>query len=84
MFIVEGRTFGVFAALGVVLSMVVVLDRQSDVPDSTESRSAAAFMTASAAPLPAMRHDDESALSNRLVARPGIPVPSGAAHPNGR
>jgi hypothetical protein len=31
MFIVEGRSLGVFAALGVVLSMVVVFDRLSDV-----------------------------------------------------
>lgn len=68
MFIVEGRTLGVFAALGVVLSMVVVFDRLSDVADSTELRSPAGFTTASAAPLPAMRHDDESALSNRSVA----------------
>jgi hypothetical protein len=84
MFIVEGRTLGVFAALGVVLSMVVVLDRQSDVADSGKSRSAATFTTASAALLPAMRHDDESALSNRLEARPGIAVRSRAAHPDGR
>jgi hypothetical protein len=84
MFIVEGRTLGVFAALGAVLSMVVVLDRQSDVAGSTESRSAATFTTAGAAPLPAMRPDDESALSNRIVARSGIPVRSRAAHPDGR
>jgi hypothetical protein len=64
MFIVEGRTLGVFAALGVVLSMVVVFDRLSDVADSTEPRSPAAFATASAAPLQAIRHDDESALPN--------------------
>jgi hypothetical protein len=66
MFIVEGRTLGVFAALGVVLSMVVVFDRLSDVADSTEPRSLAAFATASAAPLKAIRHDDESALPNRV------------------
>ena len=66
MFIVEGRTLGVFAALGVALSMVVVYDRLSDVADSTEARSLAAFATASAAPLQAIRHDDESALPNRV------------------
>jgi hypothetical protein len=71
MFIMEGRTLGVFAALGVVLSMVVVFDRLSDVADSTGPRSPAAFTTASAAPLPAMRHDDESAVSNRLLAATG-------------
>jgi hypothetical protein len=68
MFIVEGRTLGVFAGLGVVLSMVVVFDRLSDVADSTEPRSPAVFATASVAPLQAIRHDDESALSNRSVA----------------
>jgi hypothetical protein len=67
MFIVEGRTLGVFAALGVVLSMVLLFDRLSDVADSTELRSPAALATASAAPLQAIRHDDESALSNRSV-----------------
>jgi hypothetical protein len=56
----------VFAALGMVLSMVVVFDRLSDVADSTEPRSPAAFATASAAPLQAARHDDESALPNRV------------------
>jgi hypothetical protein len=66
MFIVEGRTLGVFAALGVVLSMVVVVDRLSDVADSTGPRSRAAFTTASAAPLPVIRHDDESTLPNRV------------------
>jgi hypothetical protein len=68
MFIVEGRTLGVFAALGVVLSMVVVFDRVSDVADSTEPRSPAAVTPASTAPLQALRHDDESALSNPWVA----------------
>lgn len=68
MFIVEGRTLGVFAALGVTLSMVVVFDRASDVADSTEPRSPAVFATASVAPLQALRHDDESALSNRSAA----------------
>jgi hypothetical protein len=68
MFIVAGRTLGVLAALGVVLSMVVVFDRLSDVADSTEPPSPAAFATASAAPFQAIRHDDESALSNRSVA----------------
>ena len=68
MFIVEGRTLGVLAALGVVLSMVVVFDRLSDVADSTETPSPAAFETASAAPFQAIRHDDESALLNRSVA----------------
>jgi hypothetical protein len=62
MFIVKGRTFGVFAALGVVLSMVVVFDRLSDVADSTEPGPPAAFPMASAAPLPAMRHEGELAL----------------------
>ena len=66
MFIVEGRTLGVFAALGVVLSMVLVFDRLSDVAESTEPRSLAAFATASAAPLQAISHDDESALPNRV------------------
>ena len=51
MFIVEGRTLGVFAALGVVLSMVVVFDRVSDVADSTEPGSPAALATASTAPV---------------------------------
>jgi hypothetical protein len=68
MFIVEGRTLGVFAALGVVLSMVVVFDRLSEVAGSTEPLSPAAFTTASAAPFQATRHDDESALSQRSVA----------------
>jgi hypothetical protein len=68
MFIVEGRALGVFAALGVALSMVVVFDRLSDVADSTEPRSPAVFATASVAPLQAICHDDESALSNRSVA----------------
>ena len=68
MFIMEGRTLGVFAALGVVLSMVLLFDRLSDVADSTELGSPAALATASAAPLQAIRHDDESALSNRSVA----------------
>jgi hypothetical protein len=67
MFIMEGRTLGVFAALGVVLSMVVVFDRLSDVADSTEPRSPAAFATASAPPSQAIRHD-ESALRNPSVA----------------
>jgi hypothetical protein len=67
MFIVEGRTLGVLAALGVVLSMVVVFDRLSDVAGSTEPPSPAAFTTASAAPFQATRHDDESALSQRSV-----------------
>jgi hypothetical protein len=58
----------VFAALGVVLSMVVVFDRVSDVADSTEPRSPAAVTPASTAPLRALRHDDESALSNPSVA----------------
>jgi hypothetical protein len=52
MFIVEGRTLGVFAALGVVLSMVV-LDRLSDVADSTQPRSLSAFTTAITTSLPA-------------------------------
>lgn len=65
MFIVEGRTLGVFAALGVVLSMVVAFERLSDVADA-RARSLSA--TASAGQLQAMRHDDESALSNRSVA----------------
>jgi hypothetical protein len=60
MFIVEGRTLGVFAALGVALSMVV-LDRLSDVADSTEPSSLPAFATASATRLPGMRHDSELA-----------------------
>jgi hypothetical protein len=60
MFIVEGRTVGVFAALGVVFSMVL-LDRLSDVADSTEPRSLPAFTTAIATALPGMRHDDELA-----------------------
>lgn len=60
MFIVEGRTLGVFAALGVVFSMVV-LDRLSDVADSTDPRSLPAFTTVIAAPSPAMRHDGELA-----------------------
>jgi hypothetical protein len=79
MFIVEGRTLGVFAALGVVLSMVLLFDRLSDVADSTELRSPAALATASAAPLQAIRHDDESALSNRSVAttRPSKTVAPG-------
>jgi hypothetical protein len=68
MFIVEGRTLGVFAALGAVLSMVVVFDRLSDVADSTEPRSPAVFATASVAPFQVICHDDESALSNRSVA----------------
>jgi|HubBroStandDraft_4_1064222.scaffolds.fasta_scaffold83814_2 hypothetical protein len=67
MFIVEGRTLGVFAALGVVSSMVVAFDRLSDVADP-RARSPSPPATASAAPLQAMRHDDESALSNRSVA----------------
>ena len=66
MFIVEGRTLGVFAALGVVLSMLVVFDRLSDVADSTEPSSVAAFATASAAPLQAVRQDDASAPQNRI------------------
>jgi hypothetical protein len=61
MFIVEGRTLGVFAALGVVLSMVVVFDRLSDVADSTEPGPPAAFTMARAAPLPAMYHEGELA-----------------------
>jgi hypothetical protein len=68
MFIVEGRTLGVLAALGVVLLMVVVFDRLSDVADSTEPPAPAAFATASAAPFQAIRNDDESALSNRSAA----------------
>jgi hypothetical protein len=60
MFIVEGRTLGVFAALGVLLSMVE-LDRLTDVADSTEPRSLSAFTTGIATPLPAMRHDGELA-----------------------
>jgi hypothetical protein len=69
MFIVEGRTLGVFAALGVVLSMVVAFDRLSDVADPrARSPSPSASASASAGPLQAMRHDDESALSNRSVA----------------
>jgi hypothetical protein len=60
MFIVEGRTLGVFAALGVVLSMVV-LNRLSAGADSTEPRSLPAFATAIATPLPAMRRDSELA-----------------------
>ena len=43
MFIIEGRTLGVFAALGVVFSMAVVLDRPSDSADSTEPRSLSSF-----------------------------------------
>lgn len=61
MFPVKGRTLGVFAALGVVLSMVVVFDRLSDVADSTEPRAPAAFTMASAAPAPVMRHEGELA-----------------------
>lgn len=54
MFIVERRTLGVFAALGVALSMVVVFDRVSDAADTTEPRSPAVFATASVAPLQAI------------------------------
>jgi hypothetical protein len=68
MFIVEGRTLGVLAALGVVLSMVVLIDRLSDVAGSTEPPSPAAFATATAAPFQAIRHDDDPALSHRSVA----------------
>ena len=60
MFILEGRTLGVFAALAVVLSMVV-LDRLSDVADSKEPRSLSAFTTTIGTSLPAMRHDSELA-----------------------
>lgn len=61
MFIVEGRTLGVIAALGVVLSMGVVFDRLSDVADPTEPRSPAAITTASTAPSPATRPEGELA-----------------------
>jgi hypothetical protein len=60
MFIVERRTLGVLAALGVVLS-IVELDRLSDVADSAAPRSLSAFTTAIATPLPAMHHDAEVA-----------------------
>jgi hypothetical protein len=39
MFIMERRTLGVFAALGVALSMVVGLNRLPNSADSTEPRS---------------------------------------------
>jgi hypothetical protein len=68
MLFVEGRTLGVIAALGVVLSMVAAFDRLSDVADSTEPHSPAAVTPASAAPMQALRHVDESALSNPSVA----------------
>jgi hypothetical protein len=61
MFIVEGRTLGVIAALGAVLSMVLVFDRLSDVADPTEPHSPAAITTASAIRWPAMRHAGELA-----------------------
>lgn len=48
MFIVEGRTLGVIAALGAVLSMVLVFDRLSDVADPAEPHSPAAITTPSA------------------------------------
>jgi hypothetical protein len=59
MFPVKGRTLGVLAALGVVLSMVVVFDRLSDVADSTEPRPPVAFTMASTALSPVMRHETE-------------------------
>ena len=61
MFIVEGRTLGVIAALGALLSMVVVFDRLSNVADPTDHRSPAAITTASAIPWPAMRYDGQLA-----------------------
>jgi hypothetical protein len=59
MLFVEGRTLGVIAALGVVLSMVAAFDRLSDVADSTEPHSPAAVTPASAAPMQALRHTAE-------------------------
>jgi hypothetical protein len=62
MFIVEGRTLGVLAALCIVLSMAVVFDRLSATADSTEPPSPTA-----SAPVQALRHD-ESAPSDPSVA----------------
>jgi hypothetical protein len=55
MFIAEGRTLGVIAALGAVLSMVVVFDRLSDAADPTEPGSPAAITTASTTSVTPMR-----------------------------
>jgi len=68
MFIVQGRTLGVLAALGATLSMVVVLDRVSNIPDSTGPSSRPALATASAAAFQATGREDGSAVSNRSMA----------------
>jgi hypothetical protein len=67
MFIVEGRTLGVLAALGLLVSMVVLMDRLSEEADSNEPRLPAAVTSVRAAPLQ-MPRPDESALSHRLGA----------------
>lgn len=72
MFIVEGRTLGVVAALGVVLSMVVVFDRLSEVADSTESPSLAASATASAAPYRSVPGDGGAPVRDRSGSARGV------------
>ncbi len=79
MFILEGRTLGVIAALGVAMAMEVAFDRLSDVADSTDPRWPAAIATVNAAATQSIPHDDESTLSRRSAAakQPSETVPPG-------
>jgi hypothetical protein len=54
MLVVDGRTLGVFAALGAALSLVL-LDPLSGHTDLTERREISASTSATAAPVPAQR-----------------------------
>ena len=81
MFIVEGRTVGVVAALGAALLMVA-LDAAFDASQTTDPGRPVAIATAQAASLHAMHHRDDSPVSgwSAQASAPGDRVRLGATY----
>jgi hypothetical protein len=78
MFIVEGRTLGVLAAVGTVLLMVVVFDRLSEVGDLSEPGLPTEVTGTSTTTSQALRHNESALVNPSLAAsRPSETVPLG-------